>query len=72
MKPSHYKNEACQTQNLMSALSLAYSSSRMLSPTLSLTDICGGRDKNDLQTVYVKLSAIEGRISRLERNIRSQ
>ncbi|CAH2075075.1 unnamed protein product, partial [Iphiclides podalirius] len=74
MKPSCYTNESCQTQNLMSlpAGKFDTSSTCILSPALSLTEICSGRDKSDLKTVYFMLSAIEGRIRRLKRNVRSQ
>ncbi|XP_013134489.1 PREDICTED: uncharacterized protein LOC106100239 isoform X2 [Papilio polytes] len=71
MKPSTFHNAGCQTyEYIIPVITIASASTCSLSPALSLTDICEGRDKNELQAVYYMLSAIEGRIRRLKRNIR--
>ncbi|XP_063839406.1 uncharacterized protein LOC135088507 [Ostrinia nubilalis] len=72
MKPSGREDLGCQTiRNHMPSHHRAEFSRPMsccaLSP--SLTNICGGTDKNHLKSVYYMLSAIEGRIRRLKRNI---
>lgn len=63
MKPSGRENLACQTVK-RTAQQDGGSHLRVLSPAACLTDICKN-DKDHLKSVYTILSAIEGRMRRL-------
>ncbi|XP_059048282.1 uncharacterized protein LOC131843628 [Achroia grisella] len=64
MKPSGREELACQTHGRR-----LYRPLSCCALTPSLTSLTGGRDKNQLNSIYHMLTAIEGRIRRLKLNI---